>query len=79
VAEGSVIGTLTQSEGAISLNIGRLIGSYANVARMLDEMGDVPGTSGLMLILEDYRTDMVAFGTRIQPLMATRSHVRVAA
>ncbi len=78
VAEGSVIGTLTQSEGAISLNIGRLIGSYANVARMLDEMGDVPGTSGLMLILEDYRTDMVAFGTRIQPLMATRSHVRVA-
>jgi pyrimidine oxygenase len=79
VAEGSVVGTLTASEGAISLNIGRLIGSYANVAGMLDEMGGVPGTSGLMLILEDYRTDMAIFGGRIQPLMATRRHVRVAA
>jgi pyrimidine oxygenase len=79
VSEGSVIGTLTQSEGAISLNIGRLIGSYGTVARMLDEMGEVEGTSGLMLILEDYRTDMVTFGTRIQPLMQSRRHVRVAA
>jgi pyrimidine oxygenase len=72
IEKNSVVATLTESEGAISLNIGRLIGSYANVARMLDEMAELDGTSGIMLILEEYQTGLGIFGEKVQPLMKSR-------
>lgn len=31
---------------AVNINMGTLIGSYAEVAAMLDEMAEVPGTGG---------------------------------
>jgi hypothetical protein len=40
---------MTQSTSPINFNMGTLVGSYANVARMLDKAGSVPGTKGLML------------------------------
>ncbi|MBO1073814.1 pyrimidine utilization protein A [Roseomonas marmotae] len=63
-------------EGAINLNIGRLIGSYAAVARMLDELAEVPGLGGVMLTFDDFRAGIDAFGERIQPLMRSRQHLR---
>jgi len=53
----------------------KLIGSYARVARMLDEMADLPGMSGAMLSFDDFRAGITAFGTRIQPLMRSRAHI----
>ena len=66
-------------EGAINLNIGTLIGSHASVARMLDELADVPGVAGAMLTFDDFVEGIEAFGQRIQPLMRCRRGVGVLA
>ncbi|KAI0382886.1 pyrimidine utilization protein A [Hypomontagnella monticulosa] len=59
-------------EGAVNLNMGTLIGSYENVARMLDEVAGVPGTKGIMLVFDDFLKGIDAFGQKIQPLMKSR-------
>ncbi|MFL5289662.1 MAG: hypothetical protein ACJ8AW_54065 [Rhodopila sp.] len=56
-----------------------LVGSYASVARMLDEAASVPGTKGIMLTFDDFVIGMEQLGRRIQPLMASRSHLCAAA
>jgi pyrimidine oxygenase len=53
-------------------NQGVLIGSYAHVAAMLDEMATVPGVQGVMMTFDDFVEGMENFGTRIQPLMRSR-------
>jgi len=53
-------------------NQGVLVGSYASVARMLDAVAAVPGVRGVMLTFDDFLIGMEQFGTRIQPLMASR-------
>jgi pyrimidine oxygenase len=58
---------------------GVLIGSYASVARMLDELAEVPGVRGVMLTFDDFVIGMEQFGTRILPLMRCRNEVRQAA
>ena len=66
-------------EGAINLNMGTLIGSYATVARMLDEMSEVPGLAGVLLTFDDFIEGIEAFGQHIQPLMRCREHIRTPA
>jgi pyrimidine oxygenase len=63
---------LAAPEGAVNINMGTLVGSYASVARMLDEMAEVPGTGGVLLTFDDFVEGVEAFGTRIQPLMKSR-------
>ena len=58
---------------------GVLVGSYASVARMLDELAAVPGVQGVMLTFDDFVIGMEQFGTRVQPLMRCRSDARLAA
>ncbi len=75
-------GTATQinlPEGAVNFNMGTLVGSYATVARMLDEMEQVDGCKGIMLTFDDFLVGMDQFGQRIQPLMASRADVRAKA
>ena len=60
-------------------NQGVLVGSYASVARMLDEMATVPGVQGVMLTFDDFVIGMEQFGTRILPLMQCRNGVKKAA
>ncbi len=60
------------ADGAVNFNMGTLVGSYANVARMLDEFATVPATKGLMLTFDDFLIGMEQFGQRIQPLMKSR-------
>jgi pyrimidine oxygenase len=71
--------TISLPEGAVNFNMGTLIGSYASVARMLDELSTVPGVAGVMLTFDDFVAGVDAFGERIQPLMASRQHVAVPA
>ena len=78
-AEGSTAKSIALPEGAINFNMATLVGSYANVARMLDEAAAVPGTKGIMLTFDDFIVGMEKFGERIQPLMQSRSKVRKAA
>jgi len=72
-AEGSTAKSIVLPEGAINFNMGTLVGSYASVARMLDEAASVPGTKGIMLTFDDFLIGMEQFGQRIQPLMACRA------
>lgn len=57
---------------AVNINMGTLVGSYAKVAEMLDEVAAVPGTGGVLLTFDDFVEGVEAFGTRIQPLMKSR-------
>jgi len=50
-------------------NQGVLVGSYASVARMLDELSEVPGVRGVMLTFDDFVTGIEQFGARIMPHM----------
>ena len=59
-------------EGAVNFNMGTLVGSYANVARMLDEIDTIPGAKGIMLTFDDFLIGLDQFGQRIQPLMQSR-------
>jgi pyrimidine oxygenase len=59
--------------------MGRLIGSYATVARLLDELAAIPGVGGVMLTFDDFVIGMEQFGHRIQPLMRSRGAVPTAA
>jgi len=56
----------------------KLIGSYENVARMLDEIATVPGIKGIMLTFDDFITGMEQFGQHIQPRMRSRSRLTAA-
>lgn len=62
---------------AVNINMGTLVGSYANVARMLDEVASVPGTGGVLLTFDDFVEGVTKFGERVQPLMASRQVVQM--
>lgn len=56
----------------VNLNIGLLCGSYASVARMMDEIATVPGLAGVLLTFDEFVGGTKEFGERIQPLMKSR-------
>jgi pyrimidine oxygenase len=60
---------------AVNINMGTLVGSYASIAHMLDEVATVPGTEGVLLTFDDFVKGIEVFGERIQPLMKSRSHL----
>ncbi len=57
----------------------KLIGSYAKVAALLDELAAIEGISGIMMTFDDFVIGMQQFGEKIQPLMKSRAHVTQAA
>jgi pyrimidine oxygenase len=65
--------TIVLPEGAVNFNMGTLVGSYETVAKLLDEVAEVQGTKGIMLVFDDFLVGLENFGTRIQPLMKSRS------
>jgi pyrimidine oxygenase len=75
----SMATTIQQSASPINFSMGTLVGSYAHVAAMMDEVAATQGVKGIMLTFDDFLTGMDAFGTRIQPLMRSRQHVTLAA
>jgi pyrimidine oxygenase len=75
----SMAAAVQRSPSPINFNMGTLVGSYASVARMLDEVAAMPGVKGIMLTFDDFLAGMDAFGQRIQPRMECRRHLRQAA
>jgi pyrimidine oxygenase len=71
--------SITNPVSAVNFNMGTLVGSYATVAALLDEIATVPGVAGVMLTFDDFILGMQAFGERVQPLMATRRSARATA
>jgi pyrimidine oxygenase len=78
-SEHSTAKAMVLPDGAVNFNMGTLVGSYATVARMLDEASDVVGTKGIMLTFDDFLIGLEQFGQRIQPLMRSRGRVAAAA
>ncbi|MBV8187283.1 MAG: pyrimidine utilization protein A [Alphaproteobacteria bacterium] len=72
VAQSGTAALMSANGGAVNFNLGTLIGSYASVARMLDECASLPATKGIMLVFDDFLAGMEQFGQRIQPLMHCR-------
>jgi pyrimidine oxygenase len=60
---------------AVNFNMGTVVGSYATVAKMLDQLDTVDGLAGVMLTFDDFIVGMQNFGERIQPLMLSRNRV----
>ncbi len=54
-------------------------GSYATVAAYLDEIAEIDGVAGVMLTFDDFLLGMDQFAERIQPLMKSRNHIKMAA
>jgi pyrimidine oxygenase len=59
----------------VNLNIGLLCGSWASVARMMDEVATIPGLAGVLLTFDEFVSGTRDFGEHIQPLMKSRRHV----
>ena len=62
------------SHSAKNSNLGTLVGSYANVAAMLDEVADPPGCGGV-LPTSGVVVGVDVFGRHIQPLIRFRRYV----
>jgi pyrimidine oxygenase len=75
---GSTAASMVNPASAVNFNMGTVVGSYATVASMLDELATIEGMAGVMLTFDDFVLGMQAFGERIQPLMKSRQHVQVA-
>ncbi len=73
--EDAHIKQASNPKSAVNFNMGTLVGSFASVARMLDEMATVPGAAGVLLTFDDFLVGIENFGTRIQPLMSSRRHI----
>lgn len=70
---------MLQPENQLPTHMPTFVGSYATVARLLDELATVPGLKGVMLTFDDFLIGLEQFGTRIQPLMQSRSTIKQAA
>jgi pyrimidine oxygenase len=64
-------GTAAVLQGVAYIGITPIIGSYAQCAAVLDHIGTVPGTQGIMLIFPECLAGLQEFGERVLPLMRT--------
>jgi pyrimidine oxygenase len=78
-SEHSSTKVIIDTQQAVNANMGTLVGSYAEVAAMLDEVASVEGVSGVMLVFDEFREGIEKFGQFVQPLMTARSHLKTAA
>jgi pyrimidine oxygenase len=70
---------LADPTSVVNINMGTLVGSYATVARLLDEVATVPGAEGVLLTFDDFVAGVENFGRYIQPLMQSRQHLQTTA
>ncbi len=70
---------VTNTDGAVNLNIGTFVGSSASVAGMLDELAAVPGVKGVLITFDDFLAGLDRFGREIQPRMQCRAAARAVA
>ena len=64
-------GTAALLQSVAYIGIAPIIGSYAQCAAVLDHIGTVPGTQGIMLIFPECLVGLQEFGERVLPLMRT--------
>ncbi len=72
LTETSTASAISRAASPINFNMGTIVGSYENCARMLDEAATMPGVKGIMLTFDDFIGGLDTFGRRVQPLMKCR-------
>lgn len=70
-SKDSTVGQMIERQKAEPIPTGmlKLVGSYATVARLLDQVAETPGVSGILMTFDDFIIGMEQFGQYIQPLM----------
>jgi pyrimidine oxygenase len=71
-ASGRTAAIITEMQNAFALNIGKVIGSHATVARQLDELAAIDGLKGVMCIFDDFVAGTEDFGRHVMPLLRCR-------
>lgn len=66
---------MASSVSPVNINMGTLVGSYESIAKMLDEIGSIEGTEGVLLTFDDFIQGVEDFGQKIQPMMKCRDHI----
>jgi pyrimidine oxygenase len=69
---GGTAAYMTQLQNAFALNIGKVIGSHATVARQLDEVASIEGLKGVMCVFDDFVAGAEDFGRYVMPLLHCR-------
>ena len=70
---GQMIEQQKKAPRPIPTGIGKMVGSYEAVAKMLDQVAETPGVKGILMTFDDFVIGMEQFGQYIQPLMRTRA------
>jgi len=70
MSEHSSSKTLQRASAATGMGV--LVGSYARVAAMLDQVAEVVGVAGIMLVFDDFLAGLDTFGQEIQPRLHCR-------
>jgi pyrimidine oxygenase len=69
---GGTAQSISNPVSAVNFNMGTVVGSYASVAAMLDQLESIEGLAGVMLTFDDFVAGVQDCGERIQPLMVSR-------
>ena len=69
---GSTASKISEMQNAFALNIGKVVGSHATVARKLDELASINGLKGVMCIFDDFIAGTEDFGQNVMPLLTCR-------
>ena len=69
---GTTAAIITEMQNAFALNIGKVVGSHATVARKLDELASIEGLKGVMCIFDDFVAGTEDFGRHVMPLLYCR-------
>jgi pyrimidine oxygenase len=69
---GGTAQSISNPVSTVNFNMGTVVGSYATVASMLDQLEGIEELAGVMLTFDDFVEGMKNFGERVQPLMVSR-------
>lgn len=70
---GATAAKITEMQAACFFNIPVIAGSPATVAAKIDDYAKVEGTSGMMLVFDDFVKGVTDFGEKVMPLLECRT------
>ena len=66
---GATAAKITEMQAACFFNIPVIHGSPETVAAKIDDYAEVQGTSGMMLVFDDFVQGVTDFGEKVMPLL----------
>jgi pyrimidine oxygenase len=70
---GATAAKITEMQAACFFNIPVIHGSPETVAAKIDDYAEVQGTSGMMLVFDDFVQGVTDFGEKVMPLLKCRA------